>query len=193
MRREAADIVSPARDTVNVNLKSVFLCAREAYRYMKEQGGVIINAASYAAVIASAGSGAYAASKSAVYSLTKTLAAELAPYHIRVNGFIPGVIKTGMTQGVVEQKGDELVGAIALHRLGAPVDVANAVAFLASEEASYLTGTFIEISGGKLFFVSVTVQMIGVRIEDDRRIRMQMQLKTRFWPAWLTSLLKDAR
>ena len=135
---------------MNVNLKSVFLCAREAYRYMKEQGGVIINAASYAAVIASAGSGAYAASKSAVYSLTKTLAAELAPYGIRVNGFIPGVIKTGMTQGVVEQKGDELVGAIALHRLGAPVDVANAVLFLASEEASYLTGTFIEVSGGKL-------------------------------------------
>ena len=117
---------------------------------MKGRGGVIINAASYAALIASAGSGAYAASKAAVYSLTKTLASELAPYGIRVNGFIPGVIQTGMTQAVVDQKGEELVNAIALHRLGMPKDVADAVLFLASEEASYLTGTFIEISGGKL-------------------------------------------
>lgn len=138
-------------DTVmNVNLKSVFLCAREAFHYMREKGGVIINAASYASLMASAGSGAYAASKAAVYSLTKTLAAELAPYKIRVNGFIPGVIATGMTKGVIDEKRDELEQAIALHRLGEPEDVANAVAFLASDEASYLTGTFIEISGGKL-------------------------------------------
>lgn len=135
---------------MNVNLKSVFLCAKNAYRVMKERGGVLINAASYAAVIGSAGSGAYAASKSAVYSLTKTLAAELAPYGIRVNGFIPGVIQTGMTAGVVSEKGDELVKALALHKLGEPDDVARAVAFLASDAASYLTGTFIEISGGKL-------------------------------------------
>ena len=136
--------------TMNVNLRSVFLCSREAFKYMKSRGGVIINATSYAAIIGSAGSGAYAASKSAVYSLTKTLAAELAPYGIRVNGFIPGVIETGMTQGVIDNKKEELVQAIALHRLGEPKDVANAVAFLASEEASYMTGTFMEISGGKL-------------------------------------------
>lgn len=138
-------------DTVmNVNLKSVFLCARECSRCMKEKGGVLINAASYAALLGSAGSGAYAASKAAVYSLTKSLAAELAPSGIRVNGFIPGVIETGMTRGVIDSKKDELEGAIALHKLGKPEDVANAVSFLASEEASYLTGTFIEISGGKL-------------------------------------------
>ena len=145
------DMTARQWDTVmNVNLRSVFLCAKEAYRCMRGRGGVIINAASYAALIASAGSGAYAASKAAVYSLTKTLASELAPYGIRVNGFIPGVIQTGMTQAVVDQKGEELVNAIALHRLGMPKDVADAVLFLASEEASYLTGTFIEISGGKL-------------------------------------------
>ncbi len=136
--------------TMNVNLRSVFLCSKEAFKYMKSNGGAIINASSYAALIGSAGSGAYAASKSAVYSLTKTLAAELAPYGIRVNGFIPGVIETGMTQGVINSKKEELVQAIALHRLGEPKDVANAVAFLASEEASYMTGTFMEISGGKL-------------------------------------------
>ena len=138
-------------DTVmNVDLKSVFLCAKEAFKYMKAQGGVLINAASYASLIASAGSGAYAASKSAVYSLTKTLAAELAPYKIRVNGFIPGVIETGMTKGVIDEKRAELENAIALHKLGEPEDVANAVAFLASDEAAYVTGTFIEVSGGKL-------------------------------------------
>lgn len=136
--------------TMNVNLKSVFICTKEVFGYMKHAGGVIINAASYAAVISSAGSGAYAASKSGVYSLTKTLAAELAPYHIRVNGFIPGVIETGMTQEVVEERKEALVSAIALRKLGRPEDVANAAAFLASSEATYLTGTFIEVSGGKL-------------------------------------------
>ena len=135
---------------MNVNLRSVFLCGCEAFRRMKERGGVIINAASYAAVLASAGSGAYAASKAAVYSLTKTMAAEMAPFKVRVNGFIPGVIETGMTQAVVAERHDQLVGQIALARLGQPEDVGNALAFLASDAASYLTGTFIEVSGGKL-------------------------------------------
>lgn len=143
MTREEWDLV------MNVNLRSVFLCAREAFRCMKERGGVIINAASYAALLGSAGSGAYAASKSAVYSLTRTLAAELAPYRIRVNGFIPGVIATGMTREVIEERREELEKSIALRRLGHPEDVAGAVAFLASDEADYLTGTFLEISGGK--------------------------------------------
>ena len=133
-----------------VNLRSVFICAKEVYEVMKNTGGVLINAASYAAVLGSSGSGAYAASKSAVYSLTKTLAAEFAPYGIRVCGYIPGVIQTKMTQSVVDKNGKSMVEAIALNRLGKPEDVANAVAFLASDEASYLTGTFIEVSGGKL-------------------------------------------
>lgn len=138
-------------DTVmTVNLRSVFLCAKAAFRHMKAHGGVLINAASYAAILGSAGSGAYAASKAAVYSLTKTLAAEFAPYNIRVNGFIPGVIQTGMTQPLVDVKGAQMLDQIALRRLGKPDDVAGAVAFLASDAASYLTGTFIEISGGKL-------------------------------------------
>ncbi len=134
---------------MNINLKSVFLCAKECRRKMT-RGGVLINAASFAALIGSAGSGAYAASKAAVYNLTKTLAAELAPYAIRVNGYIPGVIETGMTKDVIENKKGELTDAIALQRLGKPADVADAVCFLASDHASYLTGMFIEISGGKL-------------------------------------------
>ena len=134
---------------MNVNLRSVFLCAKECSKRMKN-GGVLLNAASYASVLGSAGSGAYAASKAAIQSLTKVLAAELAPKGIRVNGYIPGVIATQMTQPVIDAKGDELVNAIALHRLGTSEDVAKAVTFLASEDASYITGTFIEISGGKL-------------------------------------------
>ena len=135
---------------MNVNLRSVFLCGLEAKKAMEEKGGVLINACSYAALIGSAGSGAYAASKAAVYSLTKTMAAEFAPFGIRVNGFIPGVIATGMTAPVIELKGDALTQQIALRKLGKPEDVANAVIFLASDKANYLTGTFIEVSGGKL-------------------------------------------
>ena len=135
---------------MNVNLRSVFLCGLEAKKAMEKDGGVLINACSFAALIGSAGSGAYAASKSAVYSLTKTMAAEFAPFNIRVNGFIPGVIETGMTKEVVAQRHDAMVAQIALRRLGKPDDVARVVLFLASEQASYLTGTFIEVTGGKL-------------------------------------------
>ena len=135
---------------MNVNLRSVFLCGLEARKAMEKTGGVLINACSFAALIGSAGSGAYAASKSAVYSLTKTMAAEFAPFHIRVNGFIPGVIETGMTKEVVAQRHDAMLSQIALRRLGQPDDVAKAVLFLASEQSAYLTGTFIEVTGGKL-------------------------------------------
>ncbi len=133
-----------------VNLRSVFLCGTAALRAMKNQGGgVIINAASYASLMPSAGSGAYAASKAAVHSLTKTMAAEFAPFGVRVNGFIPGVIETGMTKAVVDARRNDLVAQIAIGRLGTPDDVAGAVLFLASDAAAYLTGSFIEVSGGK--------------------------------------------
>lgn len=134
-----------------VNLRSVFLCSLAARAQMEKQGGgAIVNAASYASLLPSAGSGAYAASKAAVYSLTKTMAAEFAPFGIRVNGFIPGVIETGMTRAVVAEKGEDLLSQIALRRLGRPEDVAEAALFLASDAAAYLTGSFLEVSGGKL-------------------------------------------
>jgi len=134
-----------------INVKSVFLCSQAVAMQMKQQkAGVIINAASFAAVVPSAGSGAYAATKAAVLSMTKTLAAELAPHNIRCNAYIPGVIETPMTREVIEQKQDQLLSHIALHRLGLPRDVAHAIIFLASDAASYITGTTIEVSGGKL-------------------------------------------
>ncbi|HWR45404.1 SDR family oxidoreductase [Sporomusa sp.] len=135
---------------LDINLKSVFLGAQAAAQYMrKDSGGVIINASSYAAVIPSVGAGAYAASKAAVSSLTRTLAAELAPYNIRVNGYIPGVIDTQMNAKRLEVHAAETIGQIALNRVGSAKEVADGIVFLASDAASYITGIDLEISGGK--------------------------------------------
>ncbi len=135
---------------MDVNMKSVYyggLIAADKLR--KRGGGVLFNAASFASLMPSVGSGAYAASKAAVYSMTKSLAAELAPFNIRVIGYIPGVIRTEMTASVIQANKELLESQISLQRLGDSQEVANALLFLASEYASYITGTFIEISGGK--------------------------------------------
>ncbi len=136
-------------ETLNINLKSVYLGARVAREKMSQRGGVLINAASFATRMPTMGSGLYAATKSAVASMTRSLAAELAPFFIRVNGYIPGVIRTDMTAPAIEKNGDLMREVIAMNDFGEAGDVANAVVFLASEYASYITGSFIEISGGK--------------------------------------------
>ncbi|WP_407314084.1 SDR family NAD(P)-dependent oxidoreductase [Desulfosporosinus sp. SB140] len=139
------------QDVMNINLKSVFLGSKIAFSYMKERKkGVILNAESFASLIPSAGSGAYAVSKVGISWLTKVLAAELAPYNIRVNGYIPGLIKTDITEGVIEGKEGWFSDQVALNRLGVPDDLAGGIVFLASDAASYITGTHLEISGGKL-------------------------------------------
>lgn len=135
---------------VDTNLKSVYLGARIAYQTMKNRGGVILLASSFASLFPSVGSGLYAATKAAVSSMVKTLAAELAPYGIRVNGYIPGVIDTDMNRKPIETNGEALKNAIALRTFGQPVDVAWALAFLASDYARYITGASLEISGGKM-------------------------------------------
>ena len=135
---------------MDVNVKSVYyggLIAADKIR--KRGGGVLINAASFASLMPAVGSGAYAASKAAVHSMTKSLAAELAPFNIRVIGYIPGVIDTKMNAPVIKSKGESIKHPIALKRIGESQDVANAVLFAASDMASYITGTFIEIAGGK--------------------------------------------
>lgn len=137
--------------TINVNLKAVYMGCKIAATQMKERnGGVIINASSFAALIPNAADSAYGASKAAVLNLTKTAAAEFAPFNIRVNAYIPGVIETEMTKGNIAERKKELVRNIALNKIGAPNDVANVIVFLASDAAQYVTGTSIEISGGKL-------------------------------------------
>jgi NAD(P)-dependent dehydrogenase (short-subunit alcohol dehydrogenase family) len=135
---------------MDINLKSVYFGGRIAADKLKKRGGgVLINAASFAAVMPSVGSGAYAASKAAIASLTRSLAAELAPSHIRVVGFIPGVIETPMTESWIKNKGAILASQSALQRIGRAEEVANALLFLASDQASFITGICLEITGGK--------------------------------------------
>lgn len=136
--------------TVDTNLTSVYRFARIAFSAMRERGGVLLLASSFAALFPSVGSGAYAATKAAVSSMVKTLAAEMAPYGIRVNGYVPGVIDTQMNRARIAAAGDALRSAIALQSFGEPVDVAWALAFLASDYARYITGTALEITGGKM-------------------------------------------
>ena len=138
------------RKSIDVNLTSVFLCSKSAAPLMKDNGGVIINAASYAAVIPSIKHAAYAAAKAGVVSMTRTMAGELAPLGIRVVCYIPGVIETDLTAAVRAEKGKALVSQIALQRYGRPEEVADLVVFLSSRAAGYITGVAYEVSGGKL-------------------------------------------
>ena len=136
--------------TVDTNMKSVYAGARIAYRMMRDRGGVMLLASSFASIFPSVGSGLYAATKAAVSSMVKTLAAELAPYGIRVNGYIPGVIDTDMNHRLIATNGAAMRSVIALRTFGEPIDVAWAAAFLASDYARYITGATLEISGGKM-------------------------------------------
>lgn len=138
-------------NVMNVNLKSVFFGCKIAALHMKDRdGGVILNASSFTALVPSVGSGAYGATKAAILNLTRTLAAELAPSKIRVNAYIPGMIRTEMTREVIAKKGPSLTEQIALNRLGDPEDIAGGLVFLASDAARYMTGSYLEMSGGKL-------------------------------------------
>jgi len=149
----AYDIIDTPDDVFDtafdVNVKAVHVGAKIAYEMMKDRGGVILLASSFATIIPSVGSGIYAATKCAVSSMVKTLAAELAPYNIRVNGYIPGVINTDMTRPATSKNGEAMAKVISMQKFGDPVEIAYAAAFLASEYAGYITGTCLEISGGK--------------------------------------------
>ncbi|AQZ96479.1 SDR family NAD(P)-dependent oxidoreductase [Halopseudomonas phragmitis] len=137
---------------VGVNLKGSFLCAREAARLMvaKETAGTIINFSSTGAVTGE-GPSHYVASKAGVMGLTRSLARELAPYRIRVNTIVPGPTDTPMMAGIPDEWMQSMIAAIPLGRLGQPVEIARAAAFLASDEASFITGQNITINGGSAF------------------------------------------
>ncbi len=136
--------------TLDINLGSVYYGGLiAADKFKKRGGGVLINAASFATLMPSFGTGVYAATKAAIASMTKSLAAELAPLNVRVVGYIPGIIATPMTQAWIDRKGDILASQAALQRVGRPEEIANALLFLASDKASYITGTCLEVTGGK--------------------------------------------
>ena len=134
---------------IDVNLRGVFHCAQAVAGHMTEQGsGVILNASSVVGLYGNFGQTNYAAAKFGVIGFTKTWARELSPKGVRVNAVAPGFIKTPMIATVPDKVLDELAQKVPLKRLGQAEEIANAYAFLASDEASYITGAVIEVDGG---------------------------------------------
>ncbi len=137
---------------IDVNLKSALFLSKYVAIYMKKQGGgKIINIASTAGITGGYYAGIdYSISKAGIITLTRTLARRLAKYNIKVNAIAPGIIDSPMTRSWPKEVIEDLVKKIPLGRLGKPEDVANVAAFLASDEADYITGQVIIVDGGLL-------------------------------------------
>lgn len=136
-------------DVIATNLKGVFICTKAATRQMiSQRSGSIINISSMSGITGLAGQCHYSAAKGGVIAFTKAAAKELAPFGIRVNAVIPGAIETEMLNDVPEDVRKRWLEMIPLKRLGRPDEVAGIVRFLASDEASYMTGEAITVSGG---------------------------------------------
>lgn len=134
---------------VSTNLKGAFNCIKHVSRQMlKQKGGRIINISSVSGVIGNAGQANYCASKAGVIGLTKSVARELGSRGITANAVAPGFIKTEMTEGLPDSVKEAMGEQIPLKRFGETADVAEAVAFLASDAASYITGQVISVDGG---------------------------------------------
>jgi len=134
---------------LNVNLKGAFLCTRSVFKVMsKQRYGRIINIASVVGQMGNAGQANYCASKAGLIGLTKSNAREMAKRSITVNAVAPGFIATAMTDALSDKVRTELTAQIPLERLGSADDIANAVVFLASESAGYITGHVLSVNGG---------------------------------------------
>ncbi len=134
---------------ISTNLKGAFLCAKKAARIMmKQRYGRIISISSVVGVHGNAGQANYAASKAGLIGMTKSLAKELGSRHITANAVAPGFIDTDMTRVLPEAAKTALLGQIPLGALGRPEDIGSAVAFLASEQAGYITGQVLGVDGG---------------------------------------------
>ena len=143
MTEEQFDIV------MDINLKSVFNMSKLAAAYMiKAREGRIVSISSVVGIYGNAGQTNYSASKAGMIGFTKSLAKEVGSRGITVNAVAPGYIVSAMTAGLTEKADDELKSRIALKALGAPQDVANAVSFLISEKAAYITGHVLSVDGG---------------------------------------------
>lgn len=134
---------------LDANLRGAFATIRAASKgMMKRRWGRIINISSVVGIIGNKGQANYAASKAGLIGLTKTVAKELASRNILVNAIAPGFIETEMTDAMTPEARKGLIDAIPLGRLGSPADVAQAVAFLSSDYASYITGQVLVVDGG---------------------------------------------
>ena len=143
MSREAWDRV------LATNLTGAFLLTQAVVKAMvRRRYGRIVNVTSVVGLMGNAGQANYAAAKAGLVGLTKSVARELGSRNVTCNAVAPGFIETAMTDRMTEEARETLSGQIPLQRLGAPEDVADAVAYLASEEAGYVTGTVLNVSGG---------------------------------------------
>lgn len=136
---------------LNINLKSMFNCSKSVLKYMmKQRYGRIINISSVVGVMGNAGQANYAAAKAGALGLTKSIAKEVASRNITVNAVAPGFIDTEMTAKLPEKVKEEMLSGIPIKRLGLPLDIANAIIFLSSDNASYITGQTLHIDGGMI-------------------------------------------
>lgn len=134
---------------IAVNLKGPFNFIKALYpHFMKKRYGRIVNIASVIALLGNAGQANYAAAKAGVIGMTKSVAKELASRGVTCNAIAPGYITTDMTAALGEKKSAALMEVIPMHRPGSPEDIANAVAFLSSDAASYITGEVLRVDGG---------------------------------------------
>lgn len=134
---------------IDTNLKGVFLCTKAVTRtMMKQRSGRIINMASIVGVTGNPGQANYVAAKAGVIGLTKTTAKELASRNILVNAVAPGFITTDMTAVLTDEQKEDMLKMIPLTKLGQPEHIAKVVRFLASDDASYITGQVIHVDGG---------------------------------------------
>ncbi|MBQ3269056.1 MAG: 3-oxoacyl-[Clostridia bacterium] len=134
---------------LSVNLKGTFLMIKALYAdFMKKRAGRIVNIASISGLMGNAGQANYSASKAGVVGLTKTIARELASRGVTCNAVAPGFIETPMTANMNQDALEEACKSIPLRRMGKPEDVANVVAFLASDDAAYITGSVVNVDGG---------------------------------------------
>ena len=134
---------------IETNLRSCWLCCKTAARaMMRKRSGSIINITSVVGIAGNGGQTNYAASKAGIIGLTKSLAKEVAARGIRVNAVAPGFVDTDMTADLSHEIREQAIQAIPLGRMGAPEDIARAVAFLASDDAAYVTGQTLVVDGG---------------------------------------------
>lgn len=137
---------------IDTNLTGVFSMTRAAAKYMmKKRAGSIVNVTSVVGLVGNAGQANYAAAKAGVIGLTKSVARELAARNVRANAVAPGFIKTDMTAELPDAVRESARSQIAMGSFGEPADIANAVAFLAGDDARYITGQVLAVDGGMTF------------------------------------------